>query len=222
MNWTASNLAERCTVVEVDTTRAPGQRAGLTRAAVLTASSEVLAKGGVEALTMRALARRLHVAPNALYSHVANKTALLDLLLDELLASVTAPAPDAEDPVAALVDLMTSTYEVLTAHPALVPLYLARQGARGPHAVRLGGVMDALLVGAGVDADGAAAARRVLIVHTIGSAAFATSAPAGPDTDRPLSPEESRRTFTRSLHWLLAGIVHSAGDAVADGGRGAR
>ena len=38
---------------------------------------------------MRALARRLDVAPNALYSHVADKTDLLDQLLDEAGAGLT-------------------------------------------------------------------------------------------------------------------------------------
>lgn len=161
-------------------------------------------------MTMRALAKRLDVAPNALYSHVANKTALLDELLDDLLACIPAPDPDAHDPVAALTDLMTSTYAVLTAHPDLVPLYLARQGARGPHAVRLGQVMDALLTRAGVDLADVVQARRVLIVHAIGSAAFATNALADPDTVRPLSVEDSRQTFARSLRWLVAGIMHSS------------
>ncbi len=200
----------------------------MSRAAILAAASEVLAEGGVGALTMRALARRLQVAPNALYSHVPDKAALLDLLLDELLASVPAPAADAEDPVAALKALMTTTYDVLTAHPALVPLYLARQGARGPHAIRLGKVMDALLARAGAIPDDAVAARRVLIIHTIGSAAFAAGPPGGPDdperldADRPLSRQQSRHTFTRSLHWLVTGIVRQTSDAPAGGGPGAR
>ena len=160
---------------------------------------------------MRALARRLDVAPNALYSHVANKTALLDELLDDLLASISVPPLDADDPVATLGALMGSTYAFLIAHRDLVPVYLARQGARGPHAVRLGQAMDALLSRAGMDPAGTATARRVLIVHAIGSAAFATSAPTEPDTARPLTAEESRHTFSRGLRWLLAGIVHSRG-----------
>jgi TetR/AcrR family transcriptional regulator, tetracycline repressor protein len=177
---------------------------------VLVAAREMLAEGGIEAMTMRALARRLDVAPNALYSHVANKTDLLDALLDDLLAAVPVPEPGSRDPIAALADLMTATYAVLTAHPNLVPLYLARQGARGPHAVQLGAVMDALLSGAGVSPVNATEARRVLIVHTIGFAAFA-GAPTEPDT-RPLSFDSSQRTFDRSLRWLLAGITQTAGD----------
>lgn len=190
----------------MNTARTPGQRAGLTRAAVLAAARTLLTDGGADALTMRALARRLAVAPNALYSHVGSKTQLLDDLLDDLLASVQAPDPDALDPVAGLAALMASTYTVLTAHPNLVPAYLARQGARGPNAVRLGDLMDTLLTRTGVTGAATAQARRVLIVHTIGFAAFATSA-AG--TDRPIPPEESRQNFAQSLQWLLTGITHA-------------
>ncbi|MBD0283747.1 MAG: helix-turn-helix transcriptional regulator, partial [Thermoleophilaceae bacterium] len=57
--------------------RAPGQRAGLSRDRVLAAAHELLADGGLDALTMRALAERLGVRPNALYSHVASKTELI-------------------------------------------------------------------------------------------------------------------------------------------------
>jgi AcrR family transcriptional regulator len=202
--------------------RSPGQRAGLTRSAVLAAAHDLLVEKGAEAMTMRALARRLNVAPNTLYSHVENRTALLDEVLDELLASVVAPAPDTADPVAGLFDLISSSYVVLTAHPDLVPLYLARQGARGPHAVRLGHLVDALLTRAGVNTADIAEARRVLIVHAIGSAAFATSAPAEPGATRLVPGEDSRRTFSRSLRWLLAGLTgeRPAGPGAAGAGRG--
>ena len=180
---------------------------------MLAAAREVLDDSGAESLTMRAVARRLGVAPNALYSHVKGRTALLDALLDELLAEVAAPDPATAEPVAGLVEVMSSTYAQLTAHADLVPLYLARQGARGPHAVRLGHVVDALLTRAGVSAGDVAEARRVLIIHAIGSAAFATGASDGHDAAPHLSAEDFRRTFARSLRWLLAGATDDVGTA---------
>ena len=178
---------------------------------VLAAARDVLADRGLASVTMRELARRLGVAPNALYSHVESRTALLDELLDDLLAAVVVPDPDTAEPVAGLVDLMSSTYHVLTAHAELVPVYLARQGARGPNAVRLGHLVDAMLARAGVGAADVAAARRVLIVHAIGSAAFTTGPPDEPAADRPLSAADLERTFSRSLRWLLDGITDGAG-----------
>lgn len=178
--------------------RNPGQRAGLTRSAVLAAANDLLAERGLAALTMRAVATRLDVAPNALYSHVANKTALLDDVLDDRLAQVTEPDVDG-DPAEGLHAVMVSTREVLIDRPDLVPHYLARQGARGPHAQRLGEIMVALLGRAGVTGDDAREALRVLIVYTIGFAALGTGGP--------LAADETGRNFDRGLRWLLAGII---------------
>jgi AcrR family transcriptional regulator len=182
--------------------RTPGQRAGLTRERVLAAARELLADGGLGGLTMRALADRLGVRPNTLYSHVDSKTALLDAILDDVLAEVEAPSPRTEDPGRGLRDLMQSTHQVLLAHADLVPLYLSRQGARGPNAQRLGDVMLVLLERAGVTGARAREALRVLIVYTIGFAAFATE----PDGTRN-RPEEMSESFERGLEWLLAGIT---------------
>jgi TetR/AcrR family transcriptional regulator, tetracycline repressor protein len=190
----------------VTVSRSPGQRAGLSRERVLAAAHELLAQGGLEALTMRALARRLGVSPNAIYSHVESKTDLVDALLDDTPAEIKAPPPDAHDPLTGVHTLMTSTYQLLLAHPDLVPLYVARQGARGLNAQRLGEVMLALLERVGVKGPSALEARRVLIVYTIGFAAFATRPPFA-DAERPLPPAEIGTNFQRGLRWLLAGIT---------------
>lgn len=169
--------------------RTPGQRAGLSRERVLAAALEVLTERGFPALTMRAVADRLGVAPNAIYSHVADKTDLLDAVLDEVLAAV--------DGTAGLHRLMASTYDVLLAHPDLVPHYLARQGARGPQAEHLGDVMLEALAGAGVTGDAAREALRVLIIYTIGFAAYTVPLADAADL---------RRNFDTGLRWLLTGI----------------
>ena len=185
--------------------RTPGQRAGLTRARVLAAARELLDEHGVEALTMRALAERLGVRPNALYSHVESKEALVDEVLDDVLAAVDAPSPEARDPLAGVHAMMASTYRVLLAHADLVPLYLARQGARGPNARHLGEVMLALLARGGVAGRRADEALHVLIVYTIGSAAFATRSPLATG-DAPPPGGDQAAHFERGLKWILAGI----------------
>lgn len=190
--------------------RTPGQRAGLTRAAILATARDLLAERGLESLTMRGLAQRLDVAPNALYSHVASKTVLVDDLFDDVLAEVRAPAPDIDDPAAGLHQLMAATYDVLLTHPDLVPFYLARQGARGPNAHRLGDTMTTLLERAGVHGPAATEALRVLIVYTIGFAAFATRPLLVDDTDRPQNPTEMSANFTSGLRWLIEGIAQTS------------
>ncbi len=180
--------------------RSPGQRAGLTHDAVLDAAHGVLTERGMAGLSMRAVAGRLGVAPNALYSHVAGKDELVDALLDDILRELELPDPHS-DPRRGLTDLMTATHELLLDRVDLVPLYLARQGARGPNARALGAAMEGLLARARVADPGAAV--RVLIIHAIGSAAFA-GGPAG-DSIGPV-PVELRTSFATGLGWLLGGM----------------
>ena len=52
--------------------------AGLTRAVIVSAALDLLDEGGMDGLTVRALAARLGVQAPALYWHVASKQALLD------------------------------------------------------------------------------------------------------------------------------------------------
>jgi AcrR family transcriptional regulator len=174
---------------------------------VLAAAQELLAQRGLDGLTMRALAQRLGVSPNALYSHVESKTALIDAILDDVLAQVRAPDPDVGDPSAGLEAIMASTYDVLLAHPDLISLYLARHGARGPNAQRLGEIMLALLARAGVSGPRAIEARYVLIVYAIGFAAFALHPPFEPDDEGEPPAAEVLENFTSGLRWLLAGIL---------------
>jgi len=189
--------------------RTPGQRAGLTRDAVLAGARAALAQDGIEALSMRRLAQRLGVAPNALYSHVAGRDDLIDALLDDTLNEVRAPDPRRGDWRAGIETIMRRTYALLLAHPDLVPLYVARRGARGPRAVALGEAMLAMLARGGIEGDPAVEAMRTLIVHTIGFAAFAVGEPI-PPAESSLTPKALDQLFARSLSWLLDGIAQSA------------
>lgn len=182
--------------------RTPGQRAGLGREQVLAAARDLLAERGLAALTMRGLAARLGVAPNAIYSHVADKTELIDLVLDDVLGAVPLPAERAvrSDPLGAVRAVMLASYDVLLARADLMPHFLARQGARGEHAQRLGVVTLDALDRAGVTGPEGREALRVLIVNTIGFAAF--SAEGGL-----LPVAEVRANYERALDWLLAGIT---------------
>jgi TetR/AcrR family transcriptional regulator, tetracycline repressor protein len=101
---------------------------------------------------------------------------------------------------------MTSSYEVLLARADLLPLYLARQGSRGPNAMRLGVATDVLLARLDLPAEAIPSARRALIVHAIGCAAFAGG-------DGPVPAEMARADFTRSLRWLLDGIAAHPGES---------
>ncbi len=190
----------------MSTSRGPGQRAGLDTVQVLAAARAVLREDGIQALSLRAVARRLGVAPNTLYSHVAGKDDLLDLVLDDVLGGVAVPAEEEvrRDPWGAVRAIMLDSYDVLLAHPGLVPAYLDRQGARGVQAQRLGVVTMRALGNAGLDEESAREAMRVLIVNTVGFAAF-SARPEGAGAGV-IRADELRRNFENGLDWLLAGI----------------
>ena len=153
---------------------------------------------------MRRVASRLGVSPNAIYSHVAGKTDLIDAVLDDLLGALTVPPAELTEPVEGLSMIMQSTFDTLCAHADLVPLYLTRQGSRGPNAQRLGVAMDQCLQLLALG-DDLGAARRALITFTIGSAAFA---PAPGETEAvALDAAAVRDNFLAGLRWMLAGMA---------------
>lgn len=182
--------------------RGPGQRAGLDRAAVVAAARALLAERGAASLSMRALAARLEVAPNALYSHVRDKEQLLDLVLDAVLGEVPVPDPAEldRDPLGAMRALMLASYDLLVARADLMPHFLARQGARGVRAQALGEVSLAAFARAGLGEVEGREALRVLIVNTIGFAAFTVDG-------GPVPAAEVRANHARAVDWLLAGIA---------------
>lgn len=69
-----------------DSDRSSGARtrAVLTREAIVTAGVELVDTGGPDALTMRAVARRLGSGVMSLYRHVTDREALLDLVLQAM------------------------------------------------------------------------------------------------------------------------------------------
>lgn len=167
----------------------------------------MLDEGGAVGLTMRGLADRLGVHANTLYSYTSNKASLIDDVLDDVLADVESPHPD-DDAAVALRTIMRSTYDVLVAHRRLVPLYVQRQGARGPNAQRLGDVMIEVLDQAGIGGTLAKQAQHVLVVYAIGSAAYYTSAPTTTETSPPDHDDvdADAQAFRSGLDWLITGI----------------
>jgi TetR/AcrR family transcriptional regulator, tetracycline repressor protein len=206
--------------------RSPGQRAGLTRAAVLTAARRIADRDGLEKLSMRALASELGVRPNAIYSHVAGKGELLDALLDSLLGEIQ--APETEDWREALVAIMDDSRRLLVEHSSLIPEFLSRP-TRGPNALRLGELCIELLARGGVEGELAARAFRSLLVHALGFAAYQAPRLQDPDRDARVARSEAffsssasldvrdvsgelaqmpdREEFLASLDWMIDGAL---------------
>ena len=72
------------------------RRLPLSRERVLRAAIAIADSAGIEALTIRSLARELGVKPMAIYYHVANKSEILDGIVDLVFAEIELPAPDGD------------------------------------------------------------------------------------------------------------------------------
>ena len=73
-------------------TRRGEPRDTLNRERVLRAAIELADEHGIDALTMRELARRLGVEGGSLYYHVASKDDLLDGMTDLVVAEIDVPS----------------------------------------------------------------------------------------------------------------------------------
>jgi AcrR family transcriptional regulator len=214
--------------------RGPGTRAGLSAAQVLAVARELVDRDGVESLTMRRLADRLGVAPNSIYSHFTDKAALVDAVLDDLLAGIPAPAVGAGPWQDGIVELMAAARETLLRHAPLLP-HLFSRPMRGPHVSRLTEASLALLEQGGIHGPAAVGGLRAILTFTFGSVALdAPRRQDDPDrreadgaaafaaqTDRPrvvalaepLARRPAETDFATALRWLLDGMERALGDS---------
>jgi len=211
--------------------RRPGTRAGLTAPQILGVARALVEREGVESLTMRGLADQLGVAPNSIYSHFADKAALVDAVLDDLLAEVPVPgaAGSWQDRI---VELMTASREMLLRHAPLLP-YLFSRPMRGAQASRLTEASLALLEEGGIRGPAAVAGLRAILTYTFGSvaldaprrlddpvrreaegaAAFAArTEPRVAALAAPLARPPESTDFAVSLRWLLDGMERALDD----------
>jgi AcrR family transcriptional regulator len=71
--------------------RTPPRRPPLTRDAIVGAALAIIDDEGLDGLTMRKVANRLEASAGALYSHVANKRQLLEILVDRVFEGLEMP-----------------------------------------------------------------------------------------------------------------------------------
>jgi AcrR family transcriptional regulator len=133
----------------------------------------VIAKDGVQDLTMRSLAARLGVVPGALYHHVRNKEQLQDLVLDGVLAEVDYHLDPGLLWAERIKLLAQRLREVLEQHPGVAGLLKTRDPL-GPHSLALAEAFLGPLQSAGFPDREAGLAFFLLVDYTVG---FAVSSP---------------------------------------------
>ncbi|AHH21645.1 putative transcriptional regulator, TetR family [Nocardia nova SH22a] len=149
----------------------------------MAAARELIETHGVQALTMRRLATELGVTPMAVYHHVADRDALLLLLLEEVAAAAVRPSLPA-DPRERLIVASRAMHgilapvpwitEVLTADDLLSPAALWYPEA----------ILDAAME-CGLDAERAVHAYRSIWYYTAGEILVRAAAERRRRDDRP-------------------------------------
>ncbi len=123
-------------------------------------------EAGIDALTMRALAAAVGVAPMTLYRHVADKRALLAMLPDALLAGVCDDVCRRRSGLGALRAVADGLAAVLQRHPGVASLF--GQPEQGPNMRAAATHVCRLLVAEGMETDEAMLALRSVVAQVIG------------------------------------------------------
>jgi AcrR family transcriptional regulator len=171
----------------------------LSEGEILDAALELLDEGGPSAASVRGIAARVGVAPNAVYTYFPDKASVIKALGERLLGEILQGGLDhCDQPWRACVEALALDIRArLVAHPGAVTLMIGGP-LDGPHVLALQERLLKLLADARVPTDEAARGAHVLIVYVFGSIALEVTEHGQPgqpakDTDRLPSP---RRTLS--------------------------
>jgi len=147
-----------------------GYRKQLSREVLVREALALLDSEGLDALTMRNLADRLGVVPNALYRHVKDKDDLLDGVLDEAVASVPLP-PGHLGWDDGLVAMATAIRATMLEHPAITSLVVSRPSL-GPASLAIGEYGFGVMLEAGFSPRLAERSLNLILTYTLGFVAL--------------------------------------------------
>jgi len=153
----------------------PGPRRTLSEQAILDAALALLAELGADRVTIRGIANRVGIAPNAVYTYFPDKAAVLHGLAEQLLGRVLDDRQtDARRPWRDRVHSLAHDLRAeLLAHPGSVRLLLDNDG---PNARAINATLLSVLADAGLDQDAAARGAHLVNVLILGSIATANQA----------------------------------------------
>lgn len=154
--------------------RAAAPRVPLTRERVLEEALRLVDEQGLQALTMRALGKRLGVEGMSLYYHVPGKRAVNEGLAELLWAELERSSEPDEDWRRSLRTLVDRVRQLAHEHPNAYPLMLVGRVSPAP-GLRLFAAQLRVLQAAGFDEARAAAILRAVVGYALGYAAMELS-----------------------------------------------
>jgi AcrR family transcriptional regulator len=159
----------------------PEERVPLSRERVLQGAIAVADAAGVRALTIRSLAAELGVKPMSVYYYVANKSEILDGIVDEVFSEIDIP-PGNGDWRSEIRRRANSARRVLRRHPWAIALLESRK-TPGPATLRHHDAMIGTLRKAGFSVEMTAHAYALLDSYVYGFAIQEAALPfQGPET----------------------------------------
>jgi len=167
-----------------------GPRRALTEDEILDAALHLLDHGGPTAASVRGIAAKVGVAPNAVYTYFPDKAAVVKALVERLLGEVDHDVfADRAQPWRRRVEALALELRArLMAHPGAVALMIGGP-MDGPNALALNERLLELLADAGLTPVDAARAAYLLAVYVFGSIALEIADLHQPG---PLPPESER------------------------------
>jgi len=173
-------------------------RRTLTRERVVAEALSLIAREGVESLTMRSLAAHLGVVPGALYRHVRGKEQLQDLIVDRVLAEVDCHVghePSWTEQITVLAHRLRS---VLQTHPGVAGLLKTRDPL-GPHSLTLAEAILRPLHAAGFLHREAGLAFFLIVDYAVGFEVSGTHTSVNEQRVQDTATRERLHEFFRSL-----------------------
>jgi AcrR family transcriptional regulator len=120
------------------------------RGTVAAAAIRLADAGGLDVVTMRAVAAELGIAVMSLYNYVPTKDHLIQLMIDKVGSEYRYPDPGTPDKRAAIVGLARQGRAITRRHPWL-PDAIRRPAVIGPNGLRYLDCFLGLLAGSGLD-----------------------------------------------------------------------
>jgi AcrR family transcriptional regulator len=177
----------------------------LSRQTILEAALSLADQSGLPAVSMRAVASRLGVTPMALYTHVPDKEALLDGLVELLLRELPPPEQDVCWR-ARLRQMASQARAVAQRHQAAFPLLLERPTVT-PASLRVVEAIFGALRDAGVPDENIPRLERLVSTFVLGFAASEARGRFGPGSLPTADRRGQAEPAELPLHHTLAGIL---------------
>lgn len=179
--------------------RPPRENAPASRDQILTTALELLDANGVEAFTMRALARRLEVNPMTIYHYFGNRDGLIDAMFDYVYDDVSALASgDFHD---RMKSVLQSYHDRVLDHPSLALLVFMQPAMFPRQAQRITDDIDRILAEAGLSPERCRLWLNIIVDFTHGAAiAAALGVPSSS------AVEDAKNEYSNTLAELLRGI----------------